>query len=370
MPRKIKSAEQLPLMPGLSASSPEKCAPGTDDSGESCVNPSVPSPEIWKQLYELAKEIKLLAPWNWISEDELFALVDPGSGERCYCSILGELGRYFAITLYLGDQGLSSFLDIQEQLHDPFELYVNQKCLALSFEDREAISPKERKLFKTLGLTFRGRKQYPSFRFHEPGFEPCVLDAEQAGLLLLLLPRIIAVALEAKEHSDFFLNEEGNIRCYTPVGEGDGWRWEEAWVEVVEPDVQILVPQLDELELRRFVKEFGRGESVIELDYFYFPASLRDAHKPYYPRAIMIADIRGPILTLELIESGEIAENLLRQFAQVVTRLGEIPRTIHVLRQDLAAIFNAYAGSFGYTVKIVEELPALDQARQHMAETL
>jgi len=183
---------------------------------QSCGHPE-PSLDKWRELYALAKEIKSAAPWHFIDEQDLFALVDPKTGEKGYIAVMGGAGEHFAIAIFLGDEGLSSYIDMQEQVLDPWDLYIGQKCLMLSFEDRDYVKPQDRKIYKFLELRFRGRKQYPLFRFHEPGFEPWFIDADQADLLLLALPLVVQVAREVQEDPDYLFNAESSssIRIFT-----------------------------------------------------------------------------------------------------------------------------------------------------------
>ena len=68
-----------------------------------------PTRQQWQRLYELAIELKEMAPWNWMSEVDLFGLQNPQDGQLGFVSIMGELGEYFALALYRGPEGLAGF---------------------------------------------------------------------------------------------------------------------------------------------------------------------------------------------------------------------------------------------------------------------
>ena len=51
-----------------------------------------PTLDNWRRLYDLAGEIKRLAPWRWMGEDDLFAVQDPDTGKTGFVSIMGRGG--------------------------------------------------------------------------------------------------------------------------------------------------------------------------------------------------------------------------------------------------------------------------------------
>lgn len=220
-------------------------------------------------------------------------------------------------------------------------------------------------------MKFRGRKQYPLFRFHEPGFEPWYLNEGQAAFLQLTLPQIITLLPRAQEQKEFFLPDNERIRCYSPLQEGDGWRWEESFTEASAPPRKIVVPRLDELEVQRFIKQYGRGTAVLELDYFYLPAMVQEGHKPHYPRLVMVVDEQGPIVTLEFVEQGGgVHKAVQQQLCAAFERIGQVPQTVVVQREDLGHMLDHYAELFGFEVQIQDTLPALEEAKDSMSGAL
>lgn len=327
--------------------------------------PEPPSLDVWRDLYSLAQEFKELAPWEWISENALFVVVDPVTQEKCYCIIMGEVGEHLSIAIYLGDDGLNSLIDIREEvLQDPFELYFNQKCISLSFEDRELVTKDDREVYKALGLKFRGRKQYPLFRFHEPGFEPWHLDADQAAFVGRIFPEIKNIISQAQGDEEYFFLEDGRVRCFTPVPDGDGWRLEETAMEVVAPAREVSVPVLNELEVRRFIKECGKGAATLELDYFYFPGKIMEGPKPHHPQIVMVVSSDGPVVCFEFVgQAGGLYKTVQEQLCTALERIGQVPEAVLVQREDLAHVLEHYAPLFGFEVHLMEQLDALEDAK-------
>src|SRR5215213_4021206 len=92
-----------------------------------------------KRLYELAAEVKELAPWRWMKEDDVFGVQNPETHEVGFVSVMGLLAEHTAVAVYIGAKGLYGFLDLQEDALEvnPFAL-LDIPQLQLSFEDRES----------------------------------------------------------------------------------------------------------------------------------------------------------------------------------------------------------------------------------------
>jgi hypothetical protein len=132
-----------------------------------------PTTAEWKRLYELAAELKQLAPWEWMDETMIFGVENPDSGEIGFVSPMGMLGEHLSLGVYLGAEGLYGFWGFQEAglEAEPFALFEIPQ-LQVSFENREGLEKQDRDVMKKLDLKFRGRQSYPIFRSIRPGFLP------------------------------------------------------------------------------------------------------------------------------------------------------------------------------------------------------
>src|SRR5215211_5442572 len=70
---------------------------------------------------------------------------------------MGLLVEHYAVSLYLGSEGIHCFLDLQEMgpFADPGGLIQIPRIQA-SFENREELDKRDREVIKELGLKFRG----------------------------------------------------------------------------------------------------------------------------------------------------------------------------------------------------------------------
>jgi hypothetical protein len=78
----------------------------------------------WRGLYEAAVRVKEISPWEWMTEADIFGVQNPETGELGFVSVMGMLGEHYAVSLYLGSEGIHGYLNLQEMgpFTDPKDL--------------------------------------------------------------------------------------------------------------------------------------------------------------------------------------------------------------------------------------------------------
>ena len=156
----------------------------------------------WRRLYESAVRIKEMSPWEWMTETDVFGVRSPETGELGFVSVMGLLGEHYAVSLYLGSEGIHGFLDLQEMgpFADPGDL-IQVPQIQASFEDRVELDKRDREVIKDLGLKFRGRNAWPMFRSYRPSLFPWFLEAREVRFLSCALEQLADVAPRFREDS-------------------------------------------------------------------------------------------------------------------------------------------------------------------------
>lgn len=88
-------------------------------------------------LYDAAFRYKKTGLWKKIWDSEIFA-IKLRSGEPGYISVMGQLGEYNALALYIGDEGYKSYRVMANggiPTGSPFkdhEALTKQRCLQIA----------------------------------------------------------------------------------------------------------------------------------------------------------------------------------------------------------------------------------------------
>ncbi len=220
--------------------------------------PSV-SKEVWQERYGAARDFRNVECWDWLSDSDIFGVLNPVSGEVGYCCVLGELGKVFGLVVYLGTDGLNQYKAIQsgEVGPDGDDAVFFQNCLKVSFEDRNELSKDDLEVIRGLGLKFRGRNSWPQFRSFRPGYFPWYLTEAEGKYLTLGLRQATVVALCFGRDPRMLTGPtKTHYLVRVPVKSGVEWEWTSQWLEP--PPAAKTQPHVeppDELRLRRIRKK-------------------------------------------------------------------------------------------------------------------
>ncbi len=331
----------------------------------------------WKRLYELAAELKKLAPWEWMDETEIFGVENPDTKEIGFVSPMGMMGEHLSIGVYLGAEGLYGFWDFQEVglEAEPFALFEIPQ-LQVSFENRESLEKQDRETIKQLDLKFRGSQNYPLFRSIRPGFMPWFITSEEARFLIYAIEQTLEVAPRVRENPDILIDEsdtENEVCLVRSADETNGKiNWRDEMREIAPPaekEFIVQIPQtlIDELKAFPQVKNL-----ILEIDLFYAPTPVGERGKrPYIPKMLMLADNRsGMIAGFQIIQPKENEiENyteISRHLFDLLHKLNARPQEIRVASDDLFDLLKGINQQLNIKLRQTEDLQAIEAAKEGM----
>ncbi len=330
-----------------------------------------PTTAEWKRLYELAAKLKELAPWEWMTEADIFGVENPETKEIGFVSTMGTLGEHLAIGVYRGAEGLYGFWEMQEigADADPFLLFEVPQ-LQVSFENREQLEKQDRDLIKKLGLKFRGKQNYPLFRSIIPNFLPWFISSEEAQMLIYAIQQTLEVAPRFREDEDLLIDESGCLLIRTAEKKDGKLVWRDERREIPPPEEKeftIDVPQ----ELVDELKGFPVNEKfILEMDLFYAPTPVGEKNKrPYFPKMLMLADATsGMIAGFEMIQPKEDEiENFVeigRHIIESLHKLNIRPKEIRVASETLLELLEVFNQDLNIKLKRTENLSAIEAAKE------
>jgi len=326
----------------------------------------------WKDLYQAALEFKEIEAWTWMYDSDVFGVQDPVSGEIGYCCIMGNLGEMFALALYLGSEGLESYMRIASgpplDFSEAFEEAMMQKCLMASFANREELTEEDHQVIKRLGLKFRGKNAWPLFRSYRPAYFPWYLTADEARFLTLALQQAKEVSLRFREDPTLFGPPEEELWFVrVPQQTEEGLTWQDAWLEpaLLEEEELPDVP-IDELRLARITKTAPLMDAIWEVDFTLSPTPVQDkkGERPYYPYLTMAVDHEsGFVFGADLASPETYLQDLPERFLALAERLEHLPSEVWVKREEAYDLLEPFTSRLGIELYLVDELESLEQAQ-------
>jgi hypothetical protein len=344
---------------------------------EILVTTSEPTTQEWKRLYDAMQQIKELAPWEWMTESDVFGVKNPEIGEIGFVSVMGMLGEHISIAVYPGAKAIYKLWDFIERAENqenvaPEEI-LEIPQLQATFEDREAITAKDREVHKKLGLKFRGRQAWPHFRSYRPGFAPWYLDAAEARFLAMALEQVAEVAPRFDEDPSLLVPEEDDaffVRVPDTTGDEVSWRDEEV---VVPPPAPTHLTAQGPAQILATVARLPKGRSKLEVDFFMMPQQIGErGERPQYAYNLLVADANsGLILGMDVAMVETTFEEMLAtipaRLLQILARSDSAPAEIYVSSPRLHWILEPVLKLVQVKVTLVQRLTTIELVKQEMS---
>ncbi len=337
---------------------------------------NMPTLDEWRKLYAAMIRVKEIAPWEWMTETDVFGVQSPETNELGFVSVMGLLGEHFSVAVYLGPKGLYDFWEFEDAGPSaPAEHIVEISHLQASFEDRSQLHNKDRQTIKEMGLKFRGRNAWPMFRSYRPGYVPWFLEAHEVRFLAIVLEQVLDVAPRFKMERTL-LEPPGQDRYLVRVShqQDDAFSWEDRIVKVSPPTPQ-PIPLAMDIDALEHLKQAPRSGSTIEIDFFLFPAPVQEKRgtRPIFAYTLMTVDAQsGFILGTELLHVDPSLESMWGQIpASVVVQLartGLVPAKVVVRSELLRQLLEPVAEELGFKLSRSNRLPSLDSAKEALLQ--
>lgn len=295
--------------------------------------------QMWLDLFRAAEMYRDLKPWEWLYDSDLFGVQDPVTGKIGYCCALGNLGEHMALNVYMGAEGLTSYYELLEfGEDDPMMAGLRQNCISVSFEDRDVLSDKDRKLIKDLGLKYRGAGQWVMMREYSPSWLPWYIDDEQASFLIHALQQSVAVAIRAEENPELLQFDEEKVLVRVPRQSPEGLIWEDQIMDM--PDIDVSIAIRPDAQLMKRAKKLKKDQGALFLCLSYTPGPTREdaQSRPFFPMIGMVMDHKsGMIVAHEIFSPADIESKLQHWLVWVFENIYKCVPAKIVLPSGMAA---------------------------------
>lgn len=92
------------------------------------------------EMLDAAFEFRKTELWDELDDSQIFA-VELSNGEIGYCCVMGNNGTHYALQLYIGKKGFSTYLDMVHSGElselDLREQSMTYDCISVDFEDED-----------------------------------------------------------------------------------------------------------------------------------------------------------------------------------------------------------------------------------------
>jgi len=320
-------------------------------------------------MYELAKQILELAPWQELYEKELFAVQDPDSGLTGYVSVMGNLGEHRALAVYQGEAGLNGFLNLQGLKDEPAPLDVlTVPQLQLSFENKMDLEGEDLQIIQGLELRIRSGDSWPQFRSYKPCHAPWFLEPAEIDFLRVVLEQCIALLRDRSKVAEIRETSHKDM-ILTRRAKKSGHDW--LWSDSIEPLPPPRPPNIAYMVSHDLVEEVGRlqrrnQEILLDVEMLLTPVKDKTDDRPYFPFLLLAVDKKTElILYNDLLKATTGWERFLAEIPNTVlltlSRLGFIPSQIHVRKPFLQEALLRPANELNFRCKKINKMPLVDE---------
>ena len=324
-----------------------------------------------KNLYRAALTFKALKCWEWMYDSDIFGIENPENGQIGYCCVMGNLGEVFALAVYLGSEGLEGYLKTAKGKIDPNDMNALhfQDCLMASFENRDYLAKKDLEIIKALGLTFRGKNEWPLFRNYKPGFHPWYLKRDEVTYLRLVLEQATDICQRFKENQKLLKSpREGLYFVRTADRKNGQIQWNDQWFKPKPLRVKRKIClDLDELSLRRIKKNANQSHRIWEVDFFYSPFGINEGERPYFPFIFLIVDHDSQeLINFHITNHTNYHQEFFDKFLSTIENDKYLPRSLMVKRAETHNLFSTVAQQLNIQIDLKNTLVSLEETQEDM----
>jgi len=256
----------------------------------------------------------IIEPWLMLSDGHLFAF-DSDSGQRWYCTVMGQLGQVYGLQAFRGEAGFALFDDIQHDRVDPGGFLSRQDLFTVEFVRRVELTPLDRAIAALSPVAIPAGQRVPQFSVSRPRQlrwypNAAELDEINDGLMAALL--FFEWLAQHKDVDPWAKSREMPLVVMTdPDLEVRQIPFPAVGAPPADPPVK-----LDERTVNQILTTFASRKPgpAIEVDAFLFRAPVGGDGRPYFPWAALACDAKSGMVFAPVM--GELKETRATTMAQ------------------------------------------------------
>ena len=334
----------------------------------------------WKTLYDACIRFRKAACWQWMTEEEMFGIENPKTGEVGYCLIIGNLGEQLGLIIYTGTDGLQSYKNIPDHAElseEDFMLFLSQKCLSITYDNKSELYNEDIQVIEELGITLKGSRQYPVIRNMTPGYVPWFISGDEAEYLSTAIEQVLDVSLRFTDNTDIIRSKRPKylVRMNDTISGSQVWVDEWLLPEPIRPKAVAPV-QIDEVGIMRIKSNAEKKKVTWEFTYSLENMPIREqGNRPFYPMMLLIIETQsGLILGSDTASPDSYQQQFVDYLLHMMEDTNSYPREIMFEADEVATMLQPFLSRLdikGVKVKRCKEsFKARTGMRQHLSNQL
>lgn len=322
-------------------------------------------------------ELLALKPWLTLEPTDIFAVQAPGSDELLFVQASGGGDEPFELMAYRGARGLELLWELNNCENPAFvaDMSVDVPALFFTVVGESDLDNLDKEILADVESEF-SVSGYPVFRCCQPGFQPGHLRDGDVHLLMHIVRQVCEVVQQVNDGSLSLEVEDGQEDTYLlrkPEESDDGLIvWHNEHIDMnLDDKLPKKYPKLKRAELA-LLKDLPQNERELRLELQVSPyVSGDESEETPSTFLFTVSDqLTGELLCARIEEPGaklaKFRDSLLQTFQELLQRLGERPKAVHVEALSLCDMLGDVIGKLGIELKH----HALDVVRPAEAEAV
>jgi hypothetical protein len=342
--------------------------------------PKIIPANVWSSIYQYAREIRLMRPWEKLHETDVFGIRIPGTDRIYFISVMGSIGEFFALSAYKGYESFFKFFELQEKedkAHPTDILTIHH--LMLSFLDRKEMEKEDLDAIRKSGESFRGKKSWPRLEEIVQGYFPAFPEGESLDDLPVLLEQAVWVLSKAVIDPDFLnygSDSDEKVYVRTPTGPATKPKWNTCF-ELPEPekfqqrfDIKYSYKSAAKVSKKKV------SDTVLQVELFLLPNAVKEpGTKPHFPFVMLFVEKEsGMVAGMRMLSPVPDLKSMYEIVPEkILEKLGEMPYRPAWIEMRSELLYNITEKALNEAwckTRLQEEMPGMDEAINSLMENL
>lgn len=333
-----------------------------------------------EELISVALQFRIEKLWDVLDDGMIFG-VRLSDGETGYCCVMGNGGEHYALGLYKGVSGFSTYMNSVNRapVADPFEMFLTYDCLNCDFENatESNLTSAQKKLIRTVAnerhIKMCRPNGYPEFIRYDRGFIRTELNEDEITDLGIALKAGIEVASRIKdmtlaelgklgfEEDGYYPSPAGGDRIPMLEMQEDG---SFKWSVTVTPKVvnsSFTTPLFTNVLATDRLKTM-HPVGAFQCKVLHMPAPIKNKEGVFYPLVIVMINYEGMMFpVMQKSENPHAEEEILNQLAFTLISMQVYPESFLVDDGFSEAFLKDFCKKTEIKLKKVGNLPELEE---------